>query len=37
MFSLRQIELFIAVSKSRTLIEVANQYKMSPSRYFYGS
>jgi len=31
MFSLRQIELFIAVSKSRTLIEVANQYKMSQS------
>lgn len=31
MFSLRQIELFIAVSQSRTLIEVANQYKMSQS------
>ncbi len=31
MFSIRQIELFIAVSKSRTLIEVANQYKMSQS------
>jgi len=31
MFSLRQIELFIAVSKSRTLIEVADQYKMSQS------
>ncbi len=31
MFSLRQIELFLAVSKSRTLIEVANQYKMSQS------
>ncbi len=31
MFSLRQIELFIAVSHSRTLIEVANQYKMSQS------
>ncbi len=31
MFSLRQIELFIAVSKSRTLIEVANKYKMSQS------
>jgi len=31
MFSLRQIELFIAVSKSKTLIEVANQYKMSQS------
>ena len=31
MFSLRQVELFIAVSQSRTLIEVANQYKMSQS------
>ena len=31
MFSLRQVELFIAVSKSRTLIEVAHQYKMSQS------
>ncbi len=31
MFSLRQIELFIAVSKSRTLIEVATEYKMSQS------
>lgn len=31
MFSLRQIELFIAVSHSRTLIEVANQFKMSQS------
>ncbi len=31
MFSFRQIELFIAVSQSRTLIEVANQYKMSQS------
>ena len=31
MFSLRQIELFIAVSQSKTLIEVANQYKMSQS------
>ncbi len=31
MFSLRQIELFIAVSKSRTLIEVATEQKMSQS------
>ena len=31
MFSLRQVELFIAVSKSRTLIEVADQFKMSQS------
>jgi len=31
LFSLRQIELFIAVSHSRTLIEVANQFKMSQS------
>jgi len=31
MFSLRQIELFIAVSKSKTLIEVANHFKMSQS------
>lgn len=31
MFSLRQIELFIAVSQSRTLIEVANHFKMSQS------
>ena len=31
MFSLRQIELFISVSQSQTLIEVANQFKMSQS------
>ncbi len=31
MFTIRQIELFIAVSKSRTLIEVANTFKMSQS------
>jgi len=31
MFSLRQIELFICVSKSNTLIDVAHQYKMSQS------
>lgn len=31
MFTIRQIELFIAVSKSRTLIEVANAFKMSQS------
>jgi len=31
MFSLRQIELFISVSQSQTLIEVASQFKMSQS------
>jgi DNA-binding transcriptional LysR family regulator len=31
MFTIRQIELFIAVSKARTLIEVANNFKMSQS------
>lgn len=31
MFSIRQIELFISVSQSQTLIEVANQFKMSQS------
>lgn len=31
MFSLRQIELFISVSQSSTLIDVANKYKMSQS------
>lgn len=31
MFSLRQIELFIAVSHSQTLIEVANQFNVSQS------
>ena len=31
MFSLRQIELFIAVSQSQTIIEVASRYKMSQS------
>jgi len=31
MFSLRQIELFICVSQSNTLIDVANKHKMSQS------
>ena len=31
MFSLRQIELFIAVSESQTLIQVASQFKISQS------
>ncbi|MDF1880998.1 LysR family transcriptional regulator [Sulfurimonas sp. MAG313] len=31
MFSLRQIELFISVSKANTLIDVANTFKMSQS------
>lgn len=31
LFSLRQIELFIAVSQSQTLIEVASQFKVSQS------
>jgi len=31
MFTLRQIELFISVSKASTLIDVANKYKMSQS------
>lgn len=31
MFSIRQIELFISVSQSQTLIEVANRFKMSQS------